>query len=111
MLATIINQCLTFQQSSFTIPQFSLRILLAAKTFVIINVASRGSAAAQVGVVGQVRFIVGMLVSARSVTTRMCEQCLCKAEGELERQHVCAVIRLLGVLTIIISEMPVIQCS
>ena len=77
----------------------------------VFSAASRGSATAQVGVVGLVRFAVGVLVSARSVTKRMSEQCLCKEEGELERQNACAVIRLSGVLAIIVSEMPVIQFS
>ena len=56
----------------------------------IFSAASRGSATAQVGVVGLVRFTVGVLVSARSVTKRMSEQCLCKEEGKLERQNILA---------------------
>ena len=54
----------------------------------ILSAASRGFATAQVGVVGLVRFTVGVLVSARSVTKRMSEQCLCKEEGKLERQNI-----------------------
>ena len=60
---------------------------------------------------GPVRVAVGALVSARRVTKRVSEQCLCKEEGELERQNACAVIRLSGVLAVMISEMPVMQFS
>ena len=55
-------------------------------------------------IVGLVRFAVGVLVSARGVTKLMSEQCLCKEEGEPERQNACAVIRLSGVLAIMISR-------
>ena len=74
---------------------FSLGSLASIIEFIIsiISAASRGSATTQVGVVGQVRFTASVLVSARSVTKRVSEQCLCNEEGELERQNACAVIR------------------
>ena len=56
--------------------------------FIILTAASRCSATAQVGVAGLGRFTVGVLESARSVTKRMSEQCLCKKEGKLERQNI-----------------------
>ena len=69
----------------------------------IFSAASFGSATAQIGVFWLVRFTVGVSVSARRVTKRVSEQCLCKEGGELERQNACAIIGLSSVLSIIIS--------
>ena len=92
----------------FVWPAFGGHKILVYKYTYLFSAASRGSATAQFGVLGPVRFTVGVSVSARRVTKRVSEQCLCKEEGELERQNACAVIGLSGFLAVIFSEMPVI---